>query len=179
VAARRRRDAFFDVDLGPGRGYGSGVFPFYGPDPGTHQQALGYSEWKDGVRTFTPHAAFGAINYFRTTVEGKGTWTVLYAHVGFEGVDAFGATSCRILGANAESNRVRQDGYDPTWVDPRPSETFIDSGASPTFTDPAPTSDLVTAAQAGPDPGGAPPIFQTSLPPFAGSGAANATDCGE
>jgi len=158
----------FYLDIGPARGLGALIFP-YVLDP-RYEQSIGYTEWRDGVRTFTARRMFAGMTWLPGILGGDDPARTIEAHAAFEGVDEAGAVACRIIGLYAETDHAR-DAYDPAWLEPNATVMFGLAGEPPTYADDhAATASVVAPSAAGPDPGGAAPPIITYLPAICGLG---------
>jgi hypothetical protein len=177
------------MDVGPNRGYGLTHFPYPAPSvvasgeafnglvapPEGVQEAIGYVEWKDGVRVFGGTSVTSAIlNYgalFTDVVgiNGLPDPNSLFIHVAFDGVGPAGEKKCRVLGLHGLRDYERFNPFDPSWLDPNPTMMLGNdlSKWPPTFSGDAPPTSNLLAVGAAPDPGGPAPDLPRSSDPFA------------
>jgi len=110
--------------------------------------AIGYTEWRDGARTFAAMGYLGFITY--EGLQEREVFTVptagtddgprlnpahLYAQVAFDGLDETGARACRIIALHGMAGTQREDPFDPTWLIADPDVMILDATRQvpPTF----------------------------------------------
>lgn len=167
--------ARLQLDLGPTHGYRATYMPTNEHRESLQpemQQAISYVVWRDGVRVAAARDVNAVIQYVPKDPDpaagpfaSHGRPGTLFLHAAFDVVDAAGDTQCHIVAVHARADAARDELYDPSWLEPRPSAAIVEEDAvwtSPTFEgDVEPTRELIRAEDAPSDPGGDAPDMET------------------